>query len=123
MRFFLRTGYGESADSYGGTNKDRTLGLGQGNAVAGPGFMALSTQIVNAYLWDGHELRKMTSYTFQLFILAAVFFIDDTDLIHMMALVMETPSYLVRQSQISTDAWGGLAIATGTALKPEKCFA
>ncbi len=35
---------------------------------------------------------------------------------------MATPSDLVRQSQISKDAWGGLAIATGAALKPEKCF-
>ncbi len=29
MRFFLRSGYGGSADSYGGIGKERTLGLGQ----------------------------------------------------------------------------------------------
>jgi hypothetical protein len=123
MRFFLRTGYGESTDSYGGTDKDRTLGLGQGNAAAGPGFMTLSTQIVNAYLWDGHGSWTMMTYTFQLFTLAAVLYADNTDLIHMMALVTATPSDLVWQSQLLTDAWGGLAISTGAALKPEKCFA
>jgi hypothetical protein len=40
--------------------EDRTLGLGQGNAAAGPVFLAISTQIVNAYLQDGHGARTMT---------------------------------------------------------------
>jgi hypothetical protein len=85
--------------------------------------MALRAQIVNAYLRDGHGLQTMTCYTFQLFIFAAVLYVDNTDLIHMTALVTATPLDLVQESQISTDAWSGLAIATGTALKPEKCFA
>jgi hypothetical protein len=122
MRFFLCTGYGESADSYGRINEDMTLGLGQGNAAVGPGFMALSAQFVNAYLQDGHGSWTMMSYTFRLHILAAVLYVDDTDLIHMTALIMATQSDLIRQSQILTDAWGGLAIATGAALRPEKCF-
>ncbi len=122
MQFFLWTGYGESAETYGGSIEDRTLGLGQGNAAAGPGFMALSAQIVNAYLRDEHRSCMMTCYTFCLFALAAVLYVDDTDLIHMTALVTAMPSDLVQQSQISTNAWQGLAIATGASLKPEKCF-
>jgi hypothetical protein len=54
MRFFLCTGYGKSSLSYGGLEVDRTLGLGQGNAVAGPRFLALSLQIVHAFVRDGH---------------------------------------------------------------------
>ena len=50
MRFNLHTGYGESANTYGGSEEDRQLGLGQGNAAAGPEFMAASMPIVNAYL-------------------------------------------------------------------------
>jgi hypothetical protein len=123
MRFFLCTGYGESAEMYSGTSEDRTLGLGQRNAAAGPGFMALSAQIVTTYFCNGHGSCTMTSYTFCLFILAAVLYVDDIDLIHMTALVMALSSDIVKQSQISTDAWGGLAIATGASLKPEKCFA
>jgi len=38
MQFFLRTGFGESARSYGGSSEHPTLGLGQGNAAAGPSF-------------------------------------------------------------------------------------
>jgi hypothetical protein len=123
MQFFLHTGFGESAEMHGSTDEDRTLELGQENAVAGPGFMALSAQNVNAYLQDGHGSRTMTSYTFQLFVLAAVLYVNDMDLIHTTALVTATPSELFEQSQISTNAWGGLAIATGASLKPEKCFA
>ena len=54
MQFFLRTGYVESSLSYGGSEVDRTLGLGQSNAAAGPGFLALSSQIVCAYVCNGH---------------------------------------------------------------------
>jgi hypothetical protein len=54
MRVFLYTGFGESTESYGGFGEDRTLGLGQGNAAAGPVFLALSSLIVNAYLCEGN---------------------------------------------------------------------
>jgi hypothetical protein len=47
MQFFLWTGFNKSSESYGGSNKDCTLGLGQGNAAAGPGFLALSSLIGN----------------------------------------------------------------------------
>ncbi len=40
MRFFLRTGFGESKISYGGTHEQRLAGYGQGNATAGPDFIA-----------------------------------------------------------------------------------
>ncbi len=40
----------------------------------------------------------------------------------MTAKATATPTELIEHAQISTDAWGGLAIATGAAMKPEKCF-
>ena len=43
MRFFLRTGFGESKQSYGGMHEQRLAGYGQGNAALGPGFTALSS--------------------------------------------------------------------------------
>ncbi len=54
MRYFLRTGFGELLQSYGGSMEDRMQGYGQGNVAAGPGFLAISAQIINAYLRDGH---------------------------------------------------------------------
>ena len=123
MQFFLRTGFGESKRSYGGSIESPTLGLGQGNAAAGPGFLAISSLIVNAYLREGHGVRTQTSLSLRSFVLAAVLYVDDTDNFHMTPHVTASPPELIQHSQKSTNVWGGLAIATGAAMKPEKCFA
>jgi hypothetical protein len=65
----------------------------------------------------------MTSLTHHLFILAAVLYVDDANNIHMTPSVTGSQSELIQHAQHSTNAWGGLAIATGAAMKPEKCFA
>jgi hypothetical protein len=49
--------------------------------------------------------------------------IDDTNLIHWSCQPFCSPAKLIVASQIATYAWGGLAIATGAAKKPEKCYA
>ena len=72
MRFFLRTGFGESTQSYGGTHEERLAGFGQGNAASGPGFTALSSLIVNAYLRDGYGAQIYSSFYKRLLILAAL---------------------------------------------------
>jgi hypothetical protein len=123
MRFFLRTGYGELDRSYGGLTEDRTQKLGQGIVAAGPRFLAISAQIVNAYLQDGHGARMMTSLSHCCFILAAVLYVDDVDNIHVTALMLATLKELIDHAQLLMNAWGGLAIATGATMKPDKCFA
>jgi hypothetical protein len=45
-QFFLRTGFGESSRSYGGSTEHPTLGLGQGNAAAGPSLLSLKSKDV-----------------------------------------------------------------------------
>jgi hypothetical protein len=75
-------GFGESKTSYGSTHEEQLAGYGQGNAAAGPGFTAMSSLIVNAYLCDGFGARIYSSYYKQLLLLAAVMYIHDTDLIH-----------------------------------------
>jgi hypothetical protein len=99
MRFFLCTGYGESSLSYGGSDVDRTLGLGQGNAAAGPGFLALSSQIVCAYVCDGHGSRLVTSYSSTPSNLAAVIYVDETDLIHSSPHISASLAELIAHSQ------------------------
>ena len=123
MRFFLRTGFGESKQSYGGTHEQRLAGYGQGNAASGPGFTALSSLIVNAYLREGHGAQIYSSYYKRLLLLAAVMYVDDTDLIHWSRIPGCSPEELIAAAQTATYAWGGLAIATGAAMKPEKCYA
>jgi len=82
MRFFLRTGFGKSKQSYSGTHEQRLAGYSQGNAASGPGFTALSSLIFKAYLRDGHGAQIYSSYYKRLLLLAAVMYVDDTDLIH-----------------------------------------
>jgi hypothetical protein len=123
MRFFLRTGFGESKESYGGTLEERLAGYGQGNAASGPGFTALGSLIVNSYLRDGHGAQIYSSYYRRLLILAAIMYVDDTDLIHWSSEPNCKPEQLIAAAQTATYAWGGLAIATGAAMKPDKCYA
>ncbi len=49
MQYVFKMGFGESADSYGGTALSPLTGLGQGSGASPPAFMALSLLIVNAY--------------------------------------------------------------------------
>jgi hypothetical protein len=123
MRFFLGTGFGESKTSYGGTHEQQLAGYGQENAAAGPGFAAMSSLIVNAYLRDGFGAQIYSSYYTRLLHLAAVMYVDDTDLVRWYCIPSCTPAKLTAADQTATYAWGGLAIATGAAMKPDKCYA
>jgi hypothetical protein len=123
MRFFLRTGFGESKQSYGGTHEQRLAGYGQGNTALGPGFTALSSLIVNTYLHDGYGAQIYSSYYKRLLLLASIMYVDDTDLIHWSCTPVCNPEELIAAAQTATYACGGLAIATGAAMKPEKCYA
>ncbi len=95
----------------------------QGNAAAGPGFTAMSSLIVNAYLRDGFGAQIYSSYYKCLLHLAAVMYINNTNLIHCYCVPSCTPAELIAATQTATYAWGGLAIATGAAMKPDKCYA
>jgi hypothetical protein len=50
-------------------------------------------------------------------------YVDDTDLIHWLHTPVCNPKELITAAQTATYAWGGLAIATGAAMKPGKCYA
>jgi hypothetical protein len=49
--------------------------------------------------------------------------VDNTDLVHWSRLPFRSPVELIAAAQTATYAWGGLAIATGAAIKPDKCYA
>jgi hypothetical protein len=63
MQYVLKTGFGESTETYGGTSTSPNLGLGQGSGASPPGFMALSLLIVNAYRRMGHGAKILSSYS------------------------------------------------------------
>ena len=49
MTFHLRTGYGDSTQTYGGSKFDRYMGLYQGNGVAPAGWFVITCIIL---LWN-----------------------------------------------------------------------
>jgi hypothetical protein len=50
-------------------------------------------------------------------------YVNDTNLIHWSSTPICNPEELIAVAQTATYTWGGLAITTGAAMKPEKCYA
>ena len=123
MQFCLRTGFGESTQTYGGSEDDPLAGLGQGNGAAPPSFAVLSALVVNAYKRMGHGARLTSAYMARLFVLAAVLYVDDGDWFHLGSSVTMTDEELIAEVQQATTDAGHLVQATGGALKQEKCSA
>jgi hypothetical protein len=97
MQYVLKTCFGESASSYGGTAVSPNLGLGQGSGASPPGFMALSSLIINAYRCLGHVAKILSSYSSCLFHLSAVMYVNNTDLLHWPESAMVEPKELIAQ--------------------------
>jgi hypothetical protein len=72
MQWFLKTAFGRSKKSFGGTTWDPSLGLGQVNGRAPPGFLALSTLMINVYRQLRHGTEFMGAWSREVFMLAAV---------------------------------------------------
>ncbi len=83
MTWYLKTAFGQSKISFGGTALDPSMGLGQGNGVAPPGFLAVCTLMIDVYRNLGHGVTFIGAWAQDLFTLAAVLFVDDSDLFHM----------------------------------------
>jgi hypothetical protein len=54
MTWYLKTTFGQSKISFGGTALDPSMGLGQNNGSPPPGFLAVCTPMINIYCNLGH---------------------------------------------------------------------
>jgi hypothetical protein len=97
------------------------LDLWQGSGVSPPVFMALSSLIVNAYHCMGHEANILLSYTLRFFVLAAIIYIDNKDLLHWPASLGTNPKELITHVQKATTDYGCLLQASGRIFKGDKC--
>jgi hypothetical protein len=121
MQYVLKTGFGESTETYGGTTTSPNSGLGQGSGASPPGFMALGSLIVNAYRRMGHGAKILSLYSSRLFFLAAVMYVDNTNLLHWPSSNVTDPKELIEYFQHATTDWGKLSQALGGILKVGKC--
>lgn len=120
MKFFLRTGYGDSTNFYGG-GQSFFQGICQGKGAGPAVWLAISTVLV-LILHEKirHQPLRGAISSISLVILALLF-VDDTDLI-----LYESPSSrnhisLLSRMQALLDLWQGLLHASGGSLSAEKC--
>jgi hypothetical protein len=121
MQYILKTGFGKSSESYGGTQTSPNLGLGQGSSASPPGFLALSSLIVNVYRRIGHGAVIKLSYASCLFLLSLAMYVNDTDLLHWQGSSRTNPNELIVYVQKATMEYGYLVQASGGILKEKKC--
>lgn len=122
MQFYLKTGYGLATQSYGGSQGNPYMGLTQGSGAAPAAWSAVSTVILSAYKSRGHGALFASAWSGMVLLVAALLYVDDTDLLHMSRDERASESDFVVAVQTATSYWAKLLQATGGNLKPEKCY-
>jgi hypothetical protein len=123
MKFFLRTGFGDSTSFSGGKKIHiKTQGICQGNGGGPATWGVISIVIVDAHTKKGHGAKFVCPISNLSHHLGGVIFVDDTDLLHINMEEDETVEEAHEALQASVDSWGNLLIVTGGAFKPVKCF-
>ena len=125
MDYFIKTGFGISEEPvFGGSSHlgSKLMGFGQGSGAAPGGMRNIVTLVDNAYKRLGHGMAATSSISGRIFLLAAIIYVDDTDLLHWAKFYGIEDEEFVGQVQEATTDWGMLVHATGGAVKPSKSF-
>jgi hypothetical protein len=122
MKFFLRTGFGDSTDFASSTLSIKTQGLCQGNGASPTGWAVISMCIISAHKKKEHGAHFTCPITKLKSHIAGIIYVDDTDLVH----------FCMEQDQVKDEAffhlqeaitnWGKLLLATGGSLKHKMLF-
>jgi hypothetical protein len=100
---------------------DPSMGLGQGNGAAPPGFLAVCTLMINIYHNLSHRVMFIGAWAWDAFTLSTVLYINASDLFHM-AIGTPLDEEFLQLIQTATNNWAGLVHTTRRLLKPQKCF-
>ena len=122
MRYYLRTGYGLATSSYGSSQDSKCMGLTQGSGASPGVWTAVSTVIVGAYKHQGYGAHLVGGWSQESINLAALLYVDDTDLLHNQDTTEDNQEMLVPWVQQATTHWANLLQATGGNLNPAKCY-
>ncbi len=117
MTWYLKTAFGQSEILFGSMVFDPSMGLGQGNGAAPPGFLAVCTLMIKVYPNLGHEVMFIWAWAWDDFTLSAVLYVDDSD-VFQMAIRMTLERIFLQIVQSATNDWTGLVHVTGGLLKP-----
>jgi hypothetical protein len=122
MKFFQRTGFGESKTFFGGGGiRLYNDGIGAREQGSPPSWIQLSAVLVN--MFKQLELRALMvdPITQESIHSMGTLFVHDTDLYTRKDGLLD-PGKLWLQTQVELTQWSNLLNATGRALKPKKCF-
>jgi hypothetical protein len=122
MKFFLRTGFGNSTSFTGGGICIKAQGMCQGNGALLAGWAVISICILGTHGRNGHGAKFICPVTKLEKHLSAILYVDDTDILHIDITKNERVDEVHVRIQESVNSWGNLLIATGGALQPAKCF-
>ena len=122
MKYFLRMAYGDSKDFANSRIEVKYQDQCQGNGAAPVGWAVISITVVRTHKRKGHGATFLCPISKVKFLLAAVLFVDDCDLIHIDMVNDESSLETFDEMQTSVKRWGRLLIATGGSYKLEKCF-
>jgi len=100
----VRTGFGDSKESYGGSVWLVLIhGIGQGNG-AGPAIWAVvSTPLLNVLREKGHGFEGVCPISSTYFRFVGYAFVDDTDVIQ--SLLLDNPTSVIEKLQAAIDTW------------------
>jgi len=122
MRHYIRTAYGDSDDYYGGDKISTILQGGiQGNGAASPIFIAISCVLLQFLQSFVQGFHIQTAITLTILSIAAIMYVDDTDLLVAAKSHHEPIQGVISRMQKSIKIWRQGVIQTGGALRPEKC--
>jgi hypothetical protein len=121
MKFILRTGFGDSKRFVSGGVTVKVQGLTQGNR-ASPGWAVISIVILRVHGKKGHDAKFRCPIMNLSAHILTILYIDNTDLLHINFDHNKSVDDAHAAIQNSVNNWGNPLIATGGALKPEKCF-
>ena len=122
MQIFLKTGFGMATKSYRGSSQNPYMGLVQGSGAAPAAWIAISTVMLAAYKFEGYGAHFASAWSGVFLSIAALLYVDDTDLLHMCPKSTTTENAFFSRVQAATYYWATLLQATGGNLKPDKCY-
>jgi hypothetical protein len=98
------------------------MGLTQGSGASPAVWTAVSTVIIGAYKHRGYGAQLVGGWSQDPIAIAALLYVDDTDLLHNIVSTQDDQEMLVPWVQQATTHWANLLQATGGNLNPAKCY-
>ena len=122
MKFFLQTAYGDSKDFSGSTVEVKTQGICQVNGAAPACRCVISITRFWCHKRKGCGAKFLAPISLVKSDLAAILFVDNTDILHLIMEEIESIDETFEGLQDSVHNWGKLLIETVGAIKPPKYF-